>query len=71
MTKTQPGGGSLLVIDVGTSTLRAAIVRPDASIEHTCRVAISPATPASGLVEFDAQQVADAVEQAANAALSK
>ncbi len=71
VSKTQPGGGSLLVIDVGTSTLRAAIVRPDASIEHTCRVGISPATPASGLVEFDAQQVADAVEQAANAALSK
>lgn len=61
---------SLLVIDVGTSTLKTAIVHPDTSVDHTYRVRISPGTPAPGLVEFDAQQVADAVVEAANATLA-
>ena len=47
-------GGSVLVVDVGTSGVRAAIVRPDATVAHEHHVAVLPDTPAPGLVEFDA-----------------
>jgi glycerol kinase len=52
---------SLLVIDVGTSGVRAAVVRPDASIAHERRQELLPETPAPGLVEFDAARLAEVV----------
>jgi glycerol kinase len=51
---------SILVIDVGTSGVRAAIVRPDATIAHERHREVLPSSPAPGLVEFDADQLADA-----------
>ena len=39
------GGGSILVVDVGTSGVRAAIVRPDATVEHEHRVPSCPTRP--------------------------
>ncbi len=60
---------SLLVVDVGTSSLRAAIVRPDATVEHVHHRAMLPDTPAPGLVEFDARAMADAALECARAAL--
>ena len=42
---------SILVIDVGTSGLRAAIVRPDATVAVEGHVELLPDTPAPGLVE--------------------
>ncbi len=63
--------GGILVIDVGTSSLRAAIVRPDGSIDAMHRRATPPDTPAPGLVEFDAAAMASAVVEAATAALSE
>ena len=45
---------SILVIDVGTSGLRAAIVRPDATVDHVHYRAAPADTPFPGLVEFDA-----------------
>ena len=63
-------GGSVLVVDVGTSGVRAAIVRPDVTVEHEHHVQILPRTPAPGLVEFDAAQMADAVLEVARAALA-
>ncbi len=63
-------GGSVLVVDVGTSGVRAAIVRPDASIEHVHHAAVLPDTPAPGLVEFDAGVMAGAVLTVARAALA-
>jgi glycerol kinase len=63
------GGGSILVVDVGTSGVRAAIVRPDASVEHEHRVPLLPDSPAPGLVEFDAARMADAILETARAAL--
>jgi glycerol kinase len=63
------GGGSILVVDVGTSGVRAAIVRPDATVEHEHRVPLLPDSPAPGLVEFDAARMADAVMEVAGAAL--
>ena len=61
---------SLLVVDVGTSGVRAAIVRPDAAVEHVHHVPVLPATPAPGLVEVDALAIARAVLDVAAAALA-
>jgi glycerol kinase len=63
-------GGSVLVVDVGTSGVRAAIVRPDASVEHVHYAPVLPDTPAPGLVEFDAGVMAGAVIAVARAALA-
>jgi glycerol kinase len=60
---------SILVVDVGTSGLRAAIVRPDATVSHTHYRSTPPATPAPGLVEFDAKAMAEKVLDVARAAL--
>jgi glycerol kinase len=62
-------GGSILVVDVGTSGVRAAIVRRDATVEHEHRVPLLPDSPAPGLVEFDAARMADAVLEVARASL--
>ncbi len=45
---------AILVIDAGTSGVRAAIVGPDASVSHEVRHATLPDSPMPGLVEFDA-----------------
>jgi glycerol kinase len=62
-------GGSVLVVDVGTSGVRAAIVRPDATVAHTHHAPVLPDSPAPGWVEFDAAVMADAVLRVAQAAL--
>ncbi len=63
-------GGSVLVVDVGTSGVRAAIVRPDATVEHEHHVRVLPDSPAPGLVEFDAARLAEASLEVARAALA-
>jgi glycerol kinase len=63
-------GGSVLVVDVGTSGVRAAIVRPDATVDHSHYAPVLPDSPAPGLVEFDAARMADAVLQVATGALA-
>ena len=60
---------SVLVVDVGTSGVRAAIVRDDAQVQHIHHVEVLPASPAPGLVEFDAETMADAVRQVAGQTL--
>ena len=64
-------GGSILVVDVGTSGVRAAIVRPDATVEHEHRVPLLPDSPAPGLVEFDAARMAEAVLTVARSRLGR
>ncbi len=64
------GGGSILVVDVGTSGVRAAIVRPDATVEHEHHIPLLPDSPAPGLVEFDPARMADAVLEVALASLA-
>jgi glycerol kinase len=64
-------GGSLLVIDVGTSGLRAAIVRPDATVEHAHYQALLPSSPAPGFVEFDPMAMAKAALECAQGALAE
>ena len=61
---------SVLVIDVGTSGLRSAIVTADATVGHVDYQAFAPSTPTPGLVEFDAMAMGQAVLQVANATLA-
>ncbi len=60
----------VLVIDVGTSGLRAAIVGADSSVSHVHARALLPDSPAPGLVEFDGARMAEAVLEVARAALA-
>ena len=52
---------SILVVDVGTSGVRGAVVRPDGAVEHVHHVPVLPDSPFPGLVEFDASAMAAAV----------
>ncbi|MHB1533511.1 MAG: FGGY family carbohydrate kinase [Acidimicrobiales bacterium] len=61
---------SILVVDVGTSSVRAAIVGPDGSVEHVQRRPTPPTSPAPGLVEFDPAAMAASVLETARAALA-
>jgi hypothetical protein len=61
---------SVLVVDVGTSGVRAAIVRPDGAVEHVHHIPVLPDTPFPGLVEFDAAAMAAAVLDVAGRALA-
>ena len=61
---------SLLVVDVGTTGVRAAVVRPDATVEHVHYREVLPVTPAPGFVEFDASAMAEASLAVAHAALA-
>lgn len=60
---------SVLVIDVGTSGLRAAIVRDDARIDALHYREFAPKSPFPGLVEFDAIELARLVLDVAATAL--
>jgi glycerol kinase len=60
----------ILVVDVGTSSVRAALVRGDATIAHEEQRPLLPASPAPGLVEFDAAEMAATVLDAAHAAVA-
>ena len=50
-----------LVIDVGTSGLRSALVHDNGSVTDLHYEAFAPSTPAAGMVEFDAAAMYDAV----------
>ncbi|HVB94707.1 MAG TPA: FGGY family carbohydrate kinase, partial [Acidimicrobiales bacterium] len=60
---------SLLVVDVGTSGVRGAIVEADGSVHHVHHVQVLPDTPFPGLVEFDASALAGAVLDVAGRSL--
>jgi len=60
---------SILVVDVGTSGVRAGVVHPDGSVAHVHHVEVLPSSPAPGFVEFDAAAMAAAVLRVAGAAL--
>ncbi len=61
---------SVLVIDVGTSGVRAAVVRPDGTVTHAHHRPVLPTSPAPGFVEFDAAAMADTALEVANQALA-
>lgn len=60
----------ILVLDVGTSGVRAAVVGRDGHIAHIAQREVLPSTPAPGLVEFDASALADAALEVSRAALA-
>jgi glycerol kinase len=59
----------VLVIDVGTSGVRAAVVGADATIGHVSYQQVLPSTPSAGFVEFDARAMGDAALAVAREAL--
>jgi glycerol kinase len=61
---------AILVIDVGTSSVRAGIVNSDATIEHIHRRLLPPTVPMPGLVEFDPARMAQAALDVAAASLA-
>lgn len=61
---------SVLVIDVGTSGLRAAIVNDDSTLGVVCYEEFAPSTPAPGMVEFDAMAMKQAVLRVARTAMA-
>jgi glycerol kinase len=61
---------SILVVDVGTSGVRSAIVRPDASLTDVTYREVLPSSPQPSFVEFDAAAMADAVLETANVAVA-
>ena len=62
---------SVLVVDVGTSGLRAGVARPDGELVALHHVPFPPSTPFAGLVEFDGAGMAQAVLGVAHAALAE
>ncbi len=62
---------SILVVDVGTSGVRAAVVHPDSTVGHVHHLPVLPSSPAPGLVEFDASALAAAVLEVAARSLEE
>jgi glycerol kinase len=61
---------AILVVDIGTSSVRAAIVDAGAQVSHETARPLLPDSPAPGLVEFDARVLADVALDAARATLA-
>ncbi|MGH9185824.1 MAG: FGGY family carbohydrate kinase [Acidimicrobiales bacterium] len=61
---------SVLVVDAGTSGVRAAIVRSDATVDHVHYREVLPSSPAPGFVEFDAAALAHEALAVVRAALA-
>jgi glycerol kinase len=62
---------TILVIDVGTSGLRAAAVRPDTTVAAELHQPLLPDSPAPGLVEFDAAEMARVALELARAVVAE
>jgi len=62
---------SLLVIDVGTSGLRAATVQADGTVHDVNYRMFAPSSPSPGLVEFDALAMSAAIMEVATATLQQ
>ena len=60
---------TILVVDVGTSSVRASVVRDDASVTHETARPLLPDSPAPGMVEFDAALLASTALEVARATL--
>jgi glycerol kinase len=62
--------GSVLVVDVGTSSVRSSLVAVDGTVSETRQRAVLPSTPAPGLVEVDAVALATAALDTAREVLA-
>lgn len=61
----------ILVIDVGTTSVRVSLIDGDGRTSATDQLPFAPHTPAPGLVEFDATELAELVVAASNAAIDR
>jgi glycerol kinase len=61
----------LLVVDVGTSAVRSAIVDDEGAVRWVHRTAVLPRSPAPGLVELDASGLAEAIVATASAVIEE
>jgi glycerol kinase len=61
----------ILVIDIGTSSVRAAVMRPDATLTAAHQQPLLPSTPFPGLVELDAAALATVALDLARRALAE
>ncbi len=61
---------AILVVDVGTSSVRSSIVHGDGTVTNTVQVSVLPSSPAPGMVELDASAIGEAVLSTATAALA-
>ncbi len=71
MTDARGHSGAVLVIDVGTSGLRAALVDAEGVLVDYQHVSQPPSTPSPGLVEFDAMQTYRAALDAATTVIQR
>ena len=60
---------TIAVVDVGTSSVRALVVRADGTTAHEVRRATLPTSPHPGLVEFDPAAIASAAIDLARSAV--
>ena len=60
---------AILVIDLGTTTIRAAIVESDGAVTSTEARRVPPSRPSTGLAEFDAEVVASVARELATASM--
>ena len=65
------GPARILVIDVGSTSVRTAVVDDSGHLHHTRRVPVPRESPAPGLLEFDPVALAAAARQAAEATLGE
>ncbi|MBM3729735.1 MAG: hypothetical protein FJW44_02785 [Actinobacteria bacterium] len=65
MTRVRDDARAVLVIDVGTSGLRTALVGAAGTLVDYLHVVQPPSTPSPGLVEFDAMRMYEAAVEAA------
>jgi glycerol kinase len=61
----------ILVIDLGSSSVRASVVDADGTVAHTSTEAVLPTTPVPSFVEYDAEQIANAVVSVARKTLGQ
>ena len=62
---------SVLVVDTGTTSVRAAVVRPDGTVDALARRTVPLSSPSAGFVEFDAGEMAQAALDVARRALAE
>jgi glycerol kinase len=62
---------SILVIDIGSSAVRAGVVRPDGALTTKRQVDLAPQHPFPGLVELDGAAIASAVLEVAGACVAE
>ncbi len=63
--------GKVLVVDVGTSGVRASVVGAAAQLHEVVYEEVLPSSPAQGFVEFDPARMKEAVLSVATAALAR